>query len=139
MKPINAVLIMRGERRGIVLEQIEGCGVHVQVASGLEEARGILSTRPVELIFTDTVLPDGDWRDVIAHRASATPCAEVIVCTKRLDGKLCAEAFARGVWDVIAESSSREELRRTIESAVSRSYMQSLGGERRPAVARAAS
>ncbi len=139
MKPVNAVLVMRGERRGTVLEQIEACGVHVQVAGRLEEARGILSTRPVELIFTDTVLPDGDWRDVIAERGTAAPCAEVIVCTKWLDGKLCAEAFTRGAWDVIAETSSREELRRAIESAVSRSYMQSLGRAGRPAVARAAS
>ncbi|HEX8985106.1 MAG TPA: hypothetical protein VF767_06740 [Bryobacteraceae bacterium] len=139
MKPITALLIMPGERRGAVLEQIEACGVHVFPTAGLEDARRILRTRSVDLIFTDATFPNGSWRDVIAHRTlEGLPC-EVILCAPRLDSKLCAEAFARGVWDLVAESGSRDELRRTIDSAVSHMYMHALGSGRGPAIARAAS
>jgi DNA-binding NtrC family response regulator len=138
MKPVTALLIMLSERRGTVLEQIEACGVHVFPTGGVEGARAILRSRSVDLIFTDGTLPDGSWRDVVAHRIlEGLPC-EVILCADRLDSKLCAEAFARGVWDVVVESGSREELRRTIDSAVSHMYMHSLGA-RGPAIARAAS
>jgi DNA-binding NarL/FixJ family response regulator len=133
MKPITALIVMPGDRRAAVLEHVEGCGVHVLVACGLDEARGILGTRPVDLILTDASLPDGDWRDVIAHRAEAGLTAEVIVCVTRLDSALCSEAFQRGAWDVVAESSPREEIRKTIESAASRAYMHSLERGRRTA------
>jgi DNA-binding NtrC family response regulator len=139
MKPITALLVMPSERRGVVLEQIEDCGVHVFVAGGLEEARGILRSRPVDLVFTDCTFPDGDWRDIVTHSATAGLYSEVILCAKRLEAKLCSEAFAKGVWDVIAESCTREDLQRTIESAASRTYMHSLGLARRAGAARAAS
>ncbi len=130
---VTGLLIMSSQRRAAVLELLENCGVHVQVASGLEEARTILRTRPVDLIFTDTDLPDGDWRDVVSHRVMESLRSEVIVCARWLESKLCAEAFARGAWDVLADALPREECRRTIDSAISRLYMNSLGS-RRPAV-----
>ncbi len=139
MKNTTGVLVMPLERRSAMFEQIEGCGVGLMVACGLGEARALLSTRPVDLIFTDVKLPDGDWRDVMAYRTEADLRSEVILCVKRLQSALCAEAFTMGVWDVVAESCSRDELRRTIESAASRTYMRSLGSARGGAIARAAS
>jgi DNA-binding NtrC family response regulator len=130
---------MPSERRAAILEQIESCGVQLFVACGLEEARGVLGARRVDLVFTDCQLPDGDWRDVVALRTAAGLHSEVILCAKRLEAKLCAEAFTRGVWDVLAESCTREELCRAIESAASRTYMHSLGGARGAVYARAAS
>ncbi|HVX66654.1 MAG TPA: hypothetical protein VHA11_08640 [Bryobacteraceae bacterium] len=126
---------MPTERRAAILEQIEACQVQLFLACGVEEARAVLGTRRVDLIFTDCQLPDGNWRDIVAHRAQAGFHSEVILCARRLEAKLCAEAFTRGVWDVIADASSREELRRTIESAASRMYMHSLGGARGAACA----
>jgi DNA-binding NarL/FixJ family response regulator len=135
MKPITALLVMSGERRAAVLEQVEGCGVHVLVACGLKEARGILDTRAVDLILTDAALSDGDWRDILAHRVEAGLNSEVIVCAKRLERGLCAEAYALGAWEVVADTGSREDLRKTIESAASRNYMHSLDAGRRAAQA----
>jgi len=138
MKPITVLLVMSGERRAGVLEEVEACNVHVLVACGLKEARDMMGTRVVDLILTDAALPDGDLRDVIAHRVAARLAAEVIVFPRRLDRALCTEAFDRGAWDVVADSSSRDELRKTIESAASRSYMRSLSQTSRTRTAGAA-
>ncbi len=133
MKPITALLVMSVERRAAVLERVEGCGAHVLVACGVKEARGILGSHPVDLILTDAALPDGDWRDILAHRVEAGLNCEVVVCAKRLERGLCAEAYTLGVWEVVADTCSREDLRKTIESAASRSYMHSLDVGRRAA------
>lgn len=133
MKPITALLVMSGERRGVVLEEAEACGVQVLMASGVNEARGILGTHAVDLVVTAATLPDGDWRDILTYCVEAGLDSQVILCARRLNRELCSEAFTRGAWDIVAESCSREELRKAIESAASRAYMHSLGSNVRVA------
>jgi DNA-binding NtrC family response regulator len=126
MKQITALLVMSGDSRATILESLEACGVHVIPSCGLADARTILGARPVDLIVTGSALADGDWRDVLAYRTSAGLRSEVIICAPRLESALCSEAFARGAWEVVSASSSGEDLRKTIETAASRRYMQSI-------------
>jgi DNA-binding NtrC family response regulator len=133
MNRISALLIMSGGSRATILESLEACGVHVIPACGLAEARTILGARAVDLIVTGSSLPDGDWRDVLAYRTGADLRCEVIICAPRLETALCSEAFTRGAWEVVSASSSGEDLRKTIETAASRRYMQSLASDPRVA------
>ena len=126
MKQITTLLVMSGASRANMLESLEACGCHVVPACGVAEARAIMGARVVDLIVAGSALPDGDWRDVIACRTSAGQRCEVIVCAPRLESGLCSEAFSKGAWEVVPASSSGEELRKTIETAASRRYMQSL-------------
>ncbi len=76
--------------------------------------------------MTDQVLPDGDWRAVLDCAADRQPGTQVVVAAARRAAALCAEAFERGVFDVLAEPYTTDEVQRLLESAATKKYMVSL-------------
>jgi hypothetical protein len=62
---ITAMLVMARERRLPLLDVLESCGIDALPACGCNEARKMLENQPVQVVVTDTALPDGDWRRVL--------------------------------------------------------------------------
>jgi DNA-binding NtrC family response regulator len=131
MPRIKALLVMSRERRLPILEQLEACEVEVLPACNWAEASRILAQRaPVEVVLTDTVLPDCDWRGVLQELARSGAHAEVLVCARSTSTSLCSEVFKHGAYDLLVEPYNREELRRVLTAAAAHSYMRSLRGGR---------
>ena len=62
------------ERRLPLLEALEACGFDVLPVCDCSEARRILETEPkVQVVLTDSVLPDGDWRRGTRNRCPQLP------------------------------------------------------------------
>lgn len=128
MQPkIIAILIMVRERRPSLLEALEACGFDVLPVCDCSEARRILETEPkVQVVVTDTVLPDGDWRRVLEIVAHSYPNIEVVVSSLLGDHKLWIDVLEQGAYDVLVEPYECEEVRRIVEAAAGKGYMRSL-------------
>jgi two-component system response regulator PilR (NtrC family) len=123
---LSVLLVMPRERRVFALEQLESCRAHVILAGSLAEARQILAASRVDVVITDTGLPDGDWQDIVEFANANRVAAQIVVSTRLLERCLCAEVFKRGAYDLLVEPYSHEELRRVLESAAAKTYMDSL-------------
>jgi DNA-binding NtrC family response regulator len=127
---LSVLLVMPRERRLFALEQLESCRAQVVLAGSLSEARHILGGRRVDVIVTDTRLPDGNWQDLIEFVNSSHIMAQIVVSTRLLEQCLCAEVFKRGAYDLLVEPYSIDELRRVLEAAAAKTYMASLRSDR---------
>jgi len=138
---IKTMLVMAQERRLPLLGVLEPCGIEVQAVCDCNEAHRMLETQPpVQVVVTDTALPDGDWRRVLAIVTQVSPNIEVIVCSRLGDHNLWIDVLEQGGYDVLVEPYQREEVRRIVEVAAARSYMRSLAQaiNHKPKAARAA-
>jgi DNA-binding NtrC family response regulator len=122
---ITAMLVMDGERRAPLRRVLESCGIEVLAVCDCIEARRLLETRPpLRVVVTDTTLPDGDWRRVleIVERESLPKIEVVVVCSCLGDPKLWLDVLEQGGYDVLVEPYQREEVRRIVEAAASKSH-----------------
>ncbi len=121
------MLIMARECRLPLLEALETCGIDVLPVGDCNEARRVLETQlQVQVVLTDTALPDGDWRKALQIVAQSRPSVEVIVCSRLGDRRLWIDVLGQGACDLLAEPYQREEIQRILEAAAARSYMHSL-------------
>jgi two-component system nitrogen regulation response regulator GlnG len=123
---IRAMLVMDRERRLPLLNALEPCGIEVLPVSDCNEARRMLETEPpVQVVVTDTVLPDGDWRRVLEIVAQRCANIEVVVSLRPGDLALWLDVLEQGGYDVLAEPYQREEIQRIVEAAGAKSDMRS--------------
>jgi DNA-binding NtrC family response regulator len=83
------------------------------------EALKILESDPTpHLVFTDTVLPDGTWEQVLALAGNAPEFVNVIVVSGLPDIRLYIETVERGAWDFIAPPFAEIEVAHVVRCAV---------------------
>jgi CheY-like chemotaxis protein len=83
---------------------------------------GCLKTQlQVQVVLTDRVLPDGDWRAVLEIVAQGRAYVQVVVCSRLRDHTLLIDVLEQGAHDVLVELYQREEVRRVLEAAAARS------------------
>ncbi len=70
------------------------------------------STVPV--VLCDRRLPDGDWRDALAHLESFPKPPALIVTARAADEFLWAEVLNLGGYDLLAKPFDREEVTRVV-------------------------
>jgi len=73
------------------------------------------------LVFTDTALPDGTWKNVLALAASAREPVRVIVVAPFVDLKLYLEALESGAFDFIVPPFLASDLVHVVRCATSKS------------------
>ena len=126
-RKITAMLIMARERRLPLLEALESCGIDVLPVCNCNAARCVLETQlQMQVVLTDTALPDGDWRDALDIVGQARPNVQVIVCSRLADPSLWIDVLEWGAYDLLVQPYQCEEVRRILEAASARSYMRSL-------------
>jgi len=116
------MLVMAPERSLPLLETLESCGIDVLAVCDCSEARRMLEIQPVQVVLTDTALPDGDWRRVLEIVERRRRKIQVVVCSRLSDPKLWLDVLEQGGYDVLIEPYQHEEVRRTVEVAAARSY-----------------
>jgi len=119
---INVMLVMAPERSLPLLAALESCGIDVLAVYDCREARRILEMQPsLQVVLTDTVLPDGDWQQVLTVVAQGSAnIAEVVVCSRLGDYKLWMDVLEQGGYDVLVEPYDGEEIKRILEGAAAR-------------------
>jgi DNA-binding NtrC family response regulator len=82
-----------------------------------DEARSILATGDIDVVFCQDTLPDGDFRAVIAE-ADAVP---VIVLSRFAEWAYYLAALRDGAFDYIACPPNAKETERILQSAIIKS------------------
>jgi len=120
------MLVMARDRRLPLLDALESCGIEVLPVCDCNEARRMFETQPpVQVVVTDTTLPDGDWRRVIEIVAQGCSNLEVVVSLRLGDLPLWLDVLEQGGYDVLVEPYQREEIQRIVEAAAASSYVRS--------------
>ena len=93
---IKALLVMAQGRCQPMLDALESCGIEVLPVCDCNEARRMLEAQPpVQVVVTDTTLPDGDWRRVLEIVEQGRRKIEVVVCSCLGDPKLLESYFLK--------------------------------------------
>ena len=93
---IKALVVMAPERRPRLLDALESCGIEVLPVCDCNEAHRVLETHPlVQIVVTDTTLPDGDWRRVLEIVEQGRRKTEIVVCSCLGDPKLLESYFLK--------------------------------------------
>src|SRR5882672_6205010 len=101
---IKAMLVMDQERHSTLVDALESCGIEVLAVCDCNEARRMLETQPaVQVVVTDTTLPDGDWRRVLEIVEQGHRRIEVVVCSRLGDPKLWLDVLELGGYDVLVQ------------------------------------
>jgi DNA-binding NtrC family response regulator len=120
-----ALLVMPRIRRSELLEALEDCAADVLAICDCREARRVLNGGlPIQVVFTDTNLPDGAWADVLEAVTRSRLYAQTVVCGRLPNVALRKDVLERGAYDFLAEPYDKEEIRRLVECAAAKSYMQ---------------
>jgi DNA-binding NtrC family response regulator len=122
---IKTMLVMARGRHQPLLDALESCGIEVLWVCDCNEVREMLATQPVQVVVTDTTLPDGDWRRVLEIVEQGSRRVEVVVCSRLNDPELWLDVLEQGGYDLLAEPFEHEEVRRILEAAAGRSLMRS--------------
>jgi len=118
---IKAMLVMVRERSLSLLDALESCGIEVLPVCDCNEAQRMLKSQPpVQVVVTDTALPDGDWRRMLEIVAESSPNVEVIVRSRVGEPKLWLDVLEQGGYDVLFEPYHHEEIKRIVEAAAAK-------------------
>jgi two-component system nitrogen regulation response regulator GlnG len=120
----KAMLVMGQERHQPLLDALTSCGIEVVPVRDCNEARRMFEAQPpVQVVVTDAVLPDGDWRQVLEIVSHGRRKIEVVVCSRLGDPKLWLDVLEAGGYDALVEPFDHTEVLRIVEAAGARSHM----------------
>lgn len=83
-------------------------------ASNLTEATLKLTNSSASVLLCEERLPDGTWKDLLAHTRTMPSPPVVIVVSRRADDELWAEALKLNAYDVLAKPFQQREVINTI-------------------------
>lgn len=103
---------------GMLQPALESQSIKICRARDCQEASQALSQAgPPHLVFTDTVLPDGTWLDVLNLAANARQPVNVIVVARLADVKFYIEVIDRGAFDFITPPFAPYDLSHVVRCA----------------------
>jgi DNA-binding NtrC family response regulator len=86
----------------------------------LQQARTCLFQQRYDAVLTQSILPDGNWLDVL-HVVRDSPYeSQLIVTDPHADARLWSEVLNRGAYDLLAQPFSEPEVRRILSNACER-------------------
>ncbi len=109
-------LISREEQLHRLGPIAESLGYRFHALGSVEELAKYLREFPSAAVWTDSCLPDGDWRDVLALCQQQSPSPPLIVTSLSDSPALWAEAAEAGVAEFLAAPFAAPEVRRCLLS-----------------------
>ncbi len=121
MKPkITALLIHHRNDRFYTLQLVlEALSIKVLRARSAKEAESQLCEMPCpHLVLSDTVLPDGNWMDVLDVAAKAVEPVNVIIVSPVVDTKLYLDTMDHGAFDFMTDSFTVPQIVHILKCAI---------------------
>jgi DNA-binding NtrC family response regulator len=117
---ISALLLHQSTESQRMLKcALEGRSIKVNWMRYCQEALPLLrDVDPPHLVFTEALLPDGTWTDVVKLALEALKPVKVIVVSRLIDVKLYVETMAGGAFDFIVPPMTSDELAHILACAV---------------------
>jgi DNA-binding NtrC family response regulator len=117
---ISALLLHQPTESQRVLKQaLEARSIKVNWLRYYREALPLLrEADPPHLVFTEALLPDGTWADVVKLPLEALKPVKVIVVSRLIDVRLYVKTMAGGAFDFIVPPMTSDELAHILACAV---------------------
>jgi len=98
---------------------LEKLHVATQRVHTCQQARNLLTATdsPPEVVFTDTTLPDGSWRELLAIRREMEVPSKIVVVARTLDPGLYVDAMEHGAFDFMLAPFAKDDLAHVIRCA----------------------
>lgn len=121
MKPKTTALLIhhRSDRFYTLQLVLEALSIKVVRARSTKEAEEQLCEMPCpQLVLTDTVLPDGNWMDVLDVAAKAVEPVNVIIVSPMADTKLYLDTMDHGAFDFMTDSFTVPQIVHILKCAI---------------------
>ena len=117
---ISALLLYQStESQRLLKQALEGRSIKVSWLKTCGEALPLLlEADPPHLVFTEALLPDGNWADIVKLALGALKPVKVIVVSRLVDIKLYMDTMVGGAFDFIVPPMTSDELARVLACAV---------------------
>jgi DNA-binding NtrC family response regulator len=117
---ISALLLHQStESQRLLKQSLEGRSIKVNWLKTCKEALPLLrEADPPHLVFTEALLPDGNWADIVKLALAALKPVKVIVVSRLVDIKLYVETIVGGAFDFIVPPMTSDELAHVLACAV---------------------
>ncbi len=117
---ISALLLHQStESQRLLKQALEGRMIKVNWLKTCGEALPLLrKVDPPHLVFTEALLPDGNWADVVKLSLEALKPVKVIVVSRLIDVRLYVQTMAGGAFDFIVPPVTSDELAHVLACAV---------------------
>jgi DNA-binding NtrC family response regulator len=116
---ISALLLHQATDSQRLLKQaLEGRSIKVNWLKNCGEASPLLrEADPPHLVFTEALLPDGNWADVVKLALEALKPVKVIVVSRLADMRLYVDTMVGGAFDFIVPPMTSDELTHVLARA----------------------
>jgi len=117
---ISALLLHQStDSQRLLKQSLEGRSIKVNWLKTCGEALPLLrKADPPHLVFTEALLPDGNWADVVKLALEALKPVKVIVVSRLADIKLYVDTIVGGAFDFIVPPMTSDELAHVLACAV---------------------
>jgi DNA-binding NtrC family response regulator len=117
---ISAVLLHQPtESQRLLKQALEGRSIKVNWLQNCREALPVLrEADPPHLVFTEALLPDGTWADVVKLALEALKPVKVIVVSRLIDVALYLKTINGGAFDFIVPPVTSDDLAHILKCAV---------------------
>jgi two-component system NtrC family response regulator len=96
--------------RDLLLEHCSLLGHEANGAASIEEGKAKLAAQPMDLVFLDVRLPDGNGLETLPYINSLPIPPEVIIVTGMADANGAELAITNGAWDYLQKPLGRQEI-----------------------------
>jgi DNA-binding NtrC family response regulator len=105
------------EDHSVLERMLIGEGLLVAAAASCREALDYLSHDQACVIFCDSSMRDGSWRDLLYPISTAAEAPPLVVTSRLADDYLWSEVLNLGGWDVLAKPFRQQEVLYVVDSA----------------------
>jgi len=109
--------------RRILSMVLEEEGHTVFQASGVQEAKAVVASTPLDLVITDQRMNDGEGLSLLADCKESDPALPVVLITAFATVELAVEAMRRGAFDFITKPFMPEAVRAVVKRACERTEL----------------
>lgn len=137
MKPkVSALLVHHKNDRFYTLQLVlEALSIRVIRARSAMEAGKRLCEKPCpQLVLSDTVLPDGNWIDVLQVAARAVEPVNVIIISTKADTNLYLDTMDHGAFDFVTDPFTVPQIVHVLKCALDDVSRRRGSGQRAAAV-----
>jgi len=97
---------------------LRACGMKAVFCESVQECRAALEPGDVTLVFCDSCLKDGDYREVMRLAAASGVHPPVVVTSRLDDTSQYLEAMRLGAFDFMARPFRRSEIEWIVQNAM---------------------
>ena len=119
------VLVISGDAEGtsVLAAFLRACGMKAIFSESVQECRGVLARGDVTLVFCDSTLKDGDYREVMRLAAASDVHPPVVVTSRLDDTSQYLEAMRLGAFDFMARPFRRSEIEWIVQNATRKTFV----------------